>query len=98
MQGSLRGFGLKVGQTAPRSFEARVRALIDGHATLLVVADALLLARAVLAELLRKLQKRLVTLARQDTRARRMMSTPGWAHSRADLCSGDRRSRAVQKL
>src|SRR5204862_946168 len=44
---------------------------------LLVVADAMLLARAVLVEQLGKLQKRLVSLARQDTRARLLMSTPG---------------------
>jgi hypothetical protein len=31
LRGILRGFGLKVGQTTPRSFEARVRELIDGH-------------------------------------------------------------------
>src|SRR4051794_33686509 len=77
LRGILRGFGLKVGQTTPSNFEARVRELIDGHATLLVVADAILLARAVLAEQLGKLQKRLVSLARQDTRARLLMSTPG---------------------
>jgi transposase len=77
LRGILRGFGLKVGQTTPRSFEVRVRELIDGHATLLVVADALLSARAELAEQLGKLQKRLVSLARQDTRARLLMSTPG---------------------
>src|SRR4051794_3363958 len=77
IRGILRGFGLKVGQTTPRSFEARVRELIDGHATLLVVADALLSARAALGEQLGKLQKRLVSLARQDTRARLLMSTPG---------------------
>ena len=77
LRGILRGFGLKIGQTTPRSFEARVRELIEGHATLLAVADALLSARAVLAEQLGKLQKRLVSLARQDTRARLLMSTPG---------------------
>src|SRR4051794_27265288 len=77
LRGILRGFGLKVGQTTPSNFEARVRELIDGHATLLVVADAILLARAVLAEQLGKLQKRLVSLAREDTRARLLMSTPG---------------------
>jgi transposase len=77
LRGILRGFGLKVGQTTPRRFEVRVRELIDGHATLLVVADALLSARAELAEQLSKLQKRLVSLARQDTRARLLMSTPG---------------------
>ena len=40
LRGILRGFGLKVGQTTPRSFEARVRELTDGHVTLLAVADA----------------------------------------------------------
>jgi transposase len=77
LRGILRGFGLKVGKTTPRSFEARVRELVDGHATLLVVADAMLLARAALMEQLGKLQKRLVSLARHDTRARLLMSTPG---------------------
>ena len=77
LRGILRGFGLKVGHTTPRSFEGRVRELVDGHATLLAVADALLLARATLWEQLGKLQKRLVSLARHDTRARLLMSTPG---------------------
>ena len=77
LRGILRGFGLKVGKTTPRNFEGRVRELIEGHATLLAVADALLRARAVLAEQLGKLQKRLVSLARYDTRARLLMSTPG---------------------
>src|SRR6185436_12541957 len=54
LRGILRGFGLKIGQTTPRSFEARVRELIEGHATLLAVADALLSARAVLTEQLGK--------------------------------------------
>jgi transposase len=77
LRGILRGFGLKVGPTTPRSFEGRVRELVDGHATLVAVADALLAARAVLSEQLGKLQKRLVSLAREDTRARLLMSTPG---------------------
>jgi len=77
LRGILRGFGLKVGPTTPRSFEGRVRELVDGHATLLAVADALLLARATLGEQLGKLQKRLVSLARDDARARLLMSTPG---------------------
>jgi transposase len=77
LRGILRGFGLKVGPTTPRSFEGRVRELVGGHATLVAVADALLVARAVLGEQLGKLQKRLVSLAREDTRARLLMSTPG---------------------
>lgn len=77
LRGILRGFGLKVGPTTSRSFEGRVRELVDGHMTLLAVADALLLARATLGEQLSKLQKRLVSLARDDKRARLLMSTPG---------------------
>jgi len=77
LRGILRGFGLKVGPTTPRSFEGRVRQLVEGHPTLLAIADALLLARATLAEQLGKLQKRLVSLASDDTRTRLLMSTPG---------------------
>src|SRR6188472_1183402 len=77
LRGILRGFGLKVGPTTPRSFEGRVRQLVEGHPTLLAIADALLLALATLAEQLGKLQKRLVSLARDDMRARMLMSTPG---------------------
>jgi transposase len=77
LRGILRGFGLKVGPTTTRSFDGRVRELVEGHPTLLAVADALLLARATLAEQLGRLQKRLVSLARDDTRARLLMSTPG---------------------
>src|SRR3954466_1985837 len=44
LRGVLRGFGLKVGPTTPRTFEARVRELVDGHPTLVTVAEALLAA------------------------------------------------------
>src|SRR3954449_10060217 len=77
LRGILRGFGLKVGPTTTRSFEGRVRQLVERHPTLLAVADALLLARATLGEQLGKLQKRLVSLARDDMRARLLMTTPG---------------------
>jgi transposase len=77
LRGILRGFGLKVGPTTTRSFEGRVRELVEGHPTLLAVADALLVARVILGEQLGKLQKRLVSLARDDMRARLLMTTPG---------------------
>src|SRR3954466_12591054 len=77
LRGILRGFGLKVGPTTPRRFEGRIRELVDGHTILVAVADALLIARAALGEQLGKLHKRLVSLAREDTRARLLMSTPG---------------------
>ncbi len=77
LRGILRGFGLKVGPTTTRAFEGRIRELVEGHPTLSAVADALLLARATLGEQLGKLQKRLVSLARDDMRARLLMTTPG---------------------
>ncbi len=45
LRGILRGIGQKVGHTTPRSFEARVRELVEGHPTLRTIADALLAAR-----------------------------------------------------
>jgi hypothetical protein len=44
----LRGFGLKVGPTTPKTFEQRVRELVAHHDTLAQIAEALLKARAVL--------------------------------------------------
>jgi transposase len=77
LRGVLRGFGLKVGRTTPRSFAARIRELVDGHPTLMAIADALLAARDVLGAQLQGLERRLRSLARGDTRARLLMTTPG---------------------
>jgi transposase len=77
IRGILRGFGLKVGATTPRTYEARVAALVEGHPTLEVIAQALLKARKVFAEELRSLERRVRHMARHDDRARRLMTTPG---------------------
>jgi transposase len=77
LRGILRGFGLKVGKTSQRTFASRVHELVAGHPTLLLVAEALLAARAVLGEQLSKLEKRVRSLARHDRRVRRLMSAPG---------------------
>ena len=77
LRGILRGFGLKIGPTTPRTFETRVRELVDGHPTLLVVAEALLAARVALVTQLKGVEKRLISLARDDRRARLLMSAPG---------------------
>ena len=77
LRGILRGFGLKIGLTTPRNLESRVRSLVEGHPTLEAVSDALLLARSMLGEQLNKLHKRLVSMARDDTRVRLLMSAPG---------------------
>jgi transposase len=77
LRGVLRGFGLKVGPTTPRSFAPRIRELVEGHPTLTVVAEALLAARETLGAQLRDLEKRLRDQARDDERARLLMTTPG---------------------
>ena len=77
VRGILRGFGLKVGATTPRTFEGRVRELVGGHPTLLTAMEALLTARAALGEQLQRLEKRVRSLARDDQRARLLMSAPG---------------------
>src|SRR4051812_9887268 len=42
LRGVLRGFGLKVGPTTPKTFAGRVRDLVAHHNTLQTIADALL--------------------------------------------------------
>ena len=75
LRGVLRGFGLKVGPTTPRTFPGRIRELVAGHSTLSV--EALLAARNTLFEQWQKLEKRLRSLAREDGRVRRLMTAPG---------------------
>jgi transposase len=77
LRGVLRGFGLKVGPTTPRGFPGRIRELVEGHPTLVAVAGALLAARDAPGEQLRGLDKRLRDQAREDERARLLMTTPG---------------------
>ena len=77
IRGLLRGFGLKVGVTTPRTFEKRVQELVAHHATLALIGAAMLKARAVLEQEFKVIEKRVYALARQDGRARLLMSTPG---------------------
>lgn len=77
LRGILRGFGLKVGKTTPRTFEGRIRELVDGQPTVQAVADALLAARDVLARQFAGLDNRIHKTARQDERVKLMMSAPG---------------------
>jgi transposase len=77
IRGILRGFGLKVGPTTPKTFETRVRELVRGHSTLEVVAGALLKARAAVAQEFQVVEKRLMASARADSVVRTLMSVPG---------------------
>lgn len=77
LRGILRGFGLKVGPTTPKRFAKRIEELVAGHATLEVVAEALLAAHAVLLREFGGFEKRVRAMARADARARLLMSAPG---------------------
>jgi transposase len=56
LRGVLRGFGLKVGQTTPRTFPGRIRELVADHRRLSMVSEALLSARSTLFEQCQKLE------------------------------------------
>jgi transposase len=77
LRGILRGFGLKVGKTTPKTFEGRIRELVAGHPTLETVAGGMLSARTALLLAFNGFEKRVRIMARQDARARLLMSTPG---------------------
>jgi transposase len=77
LRGVLRGFGLKVGPTTPKTFEARICELVEGNGTLTEIAESLLLARAELMRGFRSLETRLLAQARRDAQARLLMTAPG---------------------
>jgi transposase len=77
IESSLRGFGLKVGKTTQKQFEARIKELVVGHPSLQVVTAALLAVRAVLLREFNGFEKRVRATARSDVRARLLMTTPG---------------------
>jgi transposase len=77
LRGVLRGFGLKVGLTTPRTFAGRVRELAKGQATLEAIAEAMLKTRDALAKECKGLESRLLKQSRRDERVRLLMTTPG---------------------
>ena len=76
LRGILRGFGLKIGHTTPRTFDPCIRELVEGHPTLTTIADALLAAGSVLHREFQGFERRVRSLARRDDRARLLMSAP----------------------
>lgn len=77
IRGILRGFGLKVGPVTRKNFEARIRELVTGQATLERIATAMLSARAALKTEYAKLHKAVLTIVRDDAVCRRLMTVPG---------------------
>src|SRR5256885_10730009 len=76
IRGILRGFGLKVGAVTRKGFEARIRELVTGHATLERIAEAMLSARAALKAEYEKLHKAVLAIVREDAGCRRLMTVP----------------------
>ena len=76
LRGMLRGFGLKVGKTTELGFAGRIEELVVGHPHLEMITNALLAVHAVLRNEFQAFQKQVRKMARSDTRARLLMSTP----------------------
>jgi transposase len=76
LRGIVRGFGLKVGKTTNVSFGRRIRELVANHASLEMIAEALLSVHAVLLREFKAFEKQVRSMARQDAKARLLMSTP----------------------
>ncbi len=76
LRGMLRGFGLKVGKTTPNRFAGRIKQLVAGHPNLEIIAQSLLAVHEVLLREFKGFEKRVRAMARSDTRARLLMSTP----------------------
>ena len=76
IRGILRGFGLKVGPVTRKGFEARIRELVMGQATLERIATAMLSARAALKAEYEKLHKAVLAIVREDAVCRRLMTVP----------------------
>ena len=76
IRGILRGFGLKVGPMTRKGFEARIRELVTGQATLEHIAEAMLSARSALKEEYEKLHEVVLAIVREDSICRRLMTLP----------------------
>jgi transposase len=76
LRGILRGFGLKVGKTTKLSFARRILELVANHASLKMIAEALLSVHAVLLREFKVFERQVRSMARQDAKARLLMSTP----------------------
>ena len=77
IQAKLLDVGLKVGPISRGRFELRVRELVDGHATLETVIDAMLAARTTLETEFKRLHRALLGIVRADPVCRQLMSVPG---------------------
>jgi transposase len=77
MRAALRNFGLKMGQVSRRNWAARAHELAAGTPALEITVSALLKVREVLLQELRRLDRKVIELARTDPVVRMLMTAPG---------------------
>ncbi len=77
LRGILRGFGLKVGKITSNRLAGRINELVVGHPTLQIIAEALLAAHEVLLRQFKGFEKRVRIMAREDAKARLLMTATG---------------------
>jgi transposase len=77
MRSILRGFGLKVGAVTRKSFEIRVRELMEGQLTLTAIMEGMLNSRATLITEVSKLHIAILRIAQAGGVCVRLMTAPG---------------------
>jgi len=77
LRGTLRNFGLKVGVVGAVRFEARIKELVGNLPDLATLIEPLLVVRRTLREQTGVLQRRLLSIVRDDDVCRRLMTIPG---------------------
>jgi transposase len=77
LRGTLRNFGLKVGDVSGGRYEARVRELLAGFPRLAAIVEPLLSVRRVMRQQFAVLHKMLLDMVRGDPVCRRLMTAPG---------------------
>jgi transposase len=77
LRGTLRNFGLKVGEVSPGKFDARIRELVTGSPGLALIVEPLLAVRRVLRQQFAVLHKLLLDTVRHDPVCRLLMTAPG---------------------
>jgi transposase len=77
VRGSLKVFGLRLGQVTKRSFEARILELVEGHPSIAAITEPLLRVRRALLDEFCLLDRMARKTARNDVVCRRLMTVPG---------------------
>jgi transposase len=77
IRGTLKAFGLKIGQTTRLTFERRVIELLEDRSRLDTFTRPLLRVRAILMAEIAKLHRMVLAEVRQDQVCRRLMTAPG---------------------